>query len=67
MADLFDHDASAVQPETRLVDDLDIDSIDTIDLLAELKQRTGTRIEPVEFREARTISDVIDVIIRFRD
>ena len=63
LTDLFEVDALALQPSARLYDDLDIDSIDTIDLLIELKRLLGRDIDPQAFKNARTIDDVANVII----
>ena len=58
----FDIEAERVKLESRLYEDLDIDSIDAVDLLVRLKQLTGTRITPDAFRSVRTIGDVVDAI-----
>ena len=46
----FDIEAERVKLESRLYEDLDIDSIDAVDLMVRLKQLTGTRITPVVIR-----------------
>ena len=58
----FDIEAERVKLESRLYEDLDIDSIDAVDLMVRLKQLTGTRITPDAFRSVRTIGDVVDAI-----
>ena len=62
LADLFEVDTQDLKPSARLYDDLDIDSIDTIDLLIELKRLLGKDIDPQAFKDARTIDDVANVI-----
>ncbi len=62
LTDLFEVDEYALKPNARLYDDLDIDSIDTIDLLIELKRLLGKNIDPQAFKSARTIEDVANVI-----
>jgi len=62
LADLFEVDTQDLKPDARLYDDLDIDSIDTIDLLIELKRLLGKDIDPQAFKDARTIDDVANVI-----
>ena len=59
---LFEIEESQLSGSARLYDDLDIDSIDTIDLLIELKKVLGKEIDPAEFKNAQTIDDVADVI-----
>jgi acyl carrier protein len=60
---LFEVDEDQLIPKARLYEDLDIDSIDTIDLLIELKRIIGQDIDPQAFREARTLEDVTNIIV----
>jgi len=62
LIDLFEIEEEKLVPEAKLFDDLDIDSIDTIDLLIELKKFVGKDIDADAFVDARTISEVADVI-----
>lgn len=54
--------AEAVQPGTRLVDDLDLDSIDLVDLAVGLEERAGVRLEEEELKAIRTVEDAVAVI-----
>jgi acyl carrier protein len=58
----FDIEPAKVQLETHLYQDLDIDSIDTIDLLVKLQSKIGKRVKPEMFKGARTVQDVVNVI-----
>ncbi len=60
--DTFDIETARVTPEARLYDDLDIDSIDAIDLIVQLKPLLGKRLQPEAFKTVRTIQDVVDAI-----
>lgn len=62
LTELFEVEEDQLIGSARLYDDLDIDSIDTIDLLIELKKVIGKDIDPAAFKNARTIDDVADVI-----
>lgn len=62
LTELFEVEEEQLVGTARLYDDLDIDSIDTIDLLIELKKVIGKEIDPSAFKNARTIDDVADVI-----
>lgn len=48
--------------EAKLYQDLDLDSIDAVDLVVKLQQLTGKKIQPNEFKSARTVNDVIDAL-----
>ena len=44
----------------RLYEDLELDSIDAVDLVVKLQQYTGRKIAPAEFKTVRTVGDVVD-------
>lgn len=62
MVELFEVDESLLGESARLYDDLDIDSIDTIDLMIELKRYVNTDIDAQQFKDARTLGDIVDII-----
>ena len=62
LVEQFEVDASDVQPHAHLYDDLGIDSIDAVDLIVRLKEFTGLRIPPEDFKEVRTVDDVVKVV-----
>ena len=51
-----------MQPESRLYEDLDIDSIDAVDLVVRLKEMTGKKIEPEQFKSVRSVQDVVQAV-----
>jgi acyl carrier protein len=59
LAEMFELDKSELTPESNLYADLDIDSIDAVDLAVKLKQLTGKRMQPEVFKTIRTIADVV--------
>jgi len=62
LSEEFGVDASAVVADAHIYEDLDIDSIDAIDLIVRLKEITGKKIPPEQFKEVRTIGDIVDVL-----
>ena len=62
LAEMFELDAAALTGESNLYADLDIDSIDAVDLAVKLKQLTGKRLQPEVFKTIRTIGDVVDAL-----
>jgi acyl carrier protein len=56
--------AEQLAPEAHLVKDLDLDSIDWIDMAVALEGRTGRELRERELASIRTIQDVVDVIHR---
>ncbi len=59
---LFEINESDIKPEARLYDDLDLDSIDAVDLVVHLQRVTGTKIKPEMFKSVRTVQDIVDAI-----
>lgn len=45
-----------------MYEDLDIDSLDAADLVPTLREITGLKEAPVQFRKVRTVGDVVDTI-----
>lgn len=63
MATLFETRREKVVPDARLNEDLDLDSIDAVDLVVKLQQMTGRRIKPEDYKTVRTVGDVIDRVM----
>lgn len=63
---LFELDASQITPEARLYEDLDLDSIDAVDMVVHLQKRTGKKIRPEDFKAVRTVQDVVDAVERLQ-
>ncbi|MCC7006037.1 MAG: acyl carrier protein [Ottowia sp.] len=58
----FEIDPERVTPTTHLFEELDLDSIDAVDLAIKVQELTGKRIKPDDFKNVRTVSDVIVAI-----
>lgn len=58
----FEIDPARIKPESRLYEDLDIDSIDAVDLIVQLKPLLGRNVRPEAFKAVRTVQDVVDVV-----
>jgi acyl carrier protein len=58
----FEMDEAKVTPEARLYEDLELDSIDAVDLIVQLKSLLPTNIDPEVFKTVRTVQDVVDAI-----
>ena len=58
----FDQDASKLTPDALLVEDLDLDSIDAIDLVVKLQNIIGCKVEPDDFKQIHTLQDMVDAV-----
>jgi acyl carrier protein len=59
MKELFELEPEKVQPGTRLIEDLDLDSLDAIDLAVKVEETTGIALDEKLIRGLRTVEDVI--------
>jgi acyl carrier protein len=58
----FELDAEKLKPEAKLFEDLDLDSIDAVDMVVRLQQMTVLKVNAEDFKQIRTLRDVIDVV-----
>ena len=58
----FKLDADSISPETRLSEDLDLDSLDMVDLILSLAGYTKEKIDPALFKDASTVQDLVDTV-----
>ncbi len=67
MSEMFELAPEDINLDATLREDLDIDSIDAVDLMVRLRNIIGKRINPEDFKNTRTIQDVVDVIYRINE
>ena len=60
--EMFELDKAKITPQANLYTDLDIDSIDAVDLAVKLKHLTGKRLEPDVFKSVRTVQDIVNAL-----
>jgi acyl carrier protein len=66
LVELFELDSEIIVPTARFDDDLEIDSIDTVDLVDHLSRIYERKVSPRDFRAVRTVQDLIDAIDRLQ-
>jgi len=62
LVELFEVDLESISDDSLLYEDLDIDSIDAVDLIIELKSYTGKNVDPEDFSSVRTVGDVVNIV-----
>jgi len=60
LEEMFEVPPEKVSLEARLYEDLDLDSIDAVDLVVRLQELTSRKFNPEEFKSVRTVGDVVD-------
>ncbi len=62
IVDLFEVEESEITLEANLNDELDLDSIDAVDMLVNLQEISGTKVEPEVFKNVRTVNDIVEAV-----
>ena len=62
LSQLFEIDKEEITLESKLFEELELDSIDAVDLVVKLQKNIGKKIMPEEFKQVRTVQDVVDVV-----
>lgn len=62
LTEMFEVPAEAITLEAKLYEDLDLDSIDAVDLVVKLQELTGRKIKPEQFKTVRTVGDVVEQV-----
>ena len=62
LVEMFELEPDEVTLDAHLYDDLDIDSIDAVDLMVRLKDFAGVDVDPEQAKSVRTVRDVADLI-----
>jgi len=60
LVEMFEVPAESITLDAKLFEELDLDSIDAVDLVVRLQDLTGKKIKPEQFKTVRTVSDVVD-------
>jgi acyl carrier protein len=58
----FELSPNAVRPDAQLYAELDLDSIDAVDMVVKMKEYIPGKIDPALFKNARTVGDVVDLL-----
>lgn len=62
LQETFEVDPGIIRPDARLREDLDIDSIDAVDIIVQFRPMVGKRLTPDAFKSVRTLQDVVDAL-----
>lgn len=59
----FEIPEERVTLEARLMDDLELDSIDAIDMAVHIQEMTNVRVDEDALRNLRTVGDTVDLVV----
>ena len=55
-------DENDIKPEANLFQDLDLDSIDAVDIAVRMQKFTDKKLSPAEFKKIQTVNDVVEAV-----
>jgi acyl carrier protein len=58
----FAIEADKIKPEAKLFTELDLDSIDAVDMLVKMKPYCHATLSPEQFKKVRTVQDIADAV-----
>jgi Acyl carrier protein len=58
----FDILSEKITPDARLYEDMELDSIDAVDIVAHLQKKTGKKVKPETFKSVRTVQDIVNAV-----
>lgn len=58
----FEIDPALLKPEASLKDDLDLDSLDAVDMIVAIDHEFGIRIQEEQAKELRILKDIYEII-----
>lgn len=64
LVELFELEPERINLEANLYQDLEIDSIDAVDLIDHIKRKTGKKLAAEEFKAVRSVGDVVEAVYR---
>ena len=67
LIELFEIEPELITLEANLYEELDIDSIDAVDLTVKLREMTGQKVDPDDFLKIITVNDVVDTVVALQN
>ena len=62
LVELFEIESSKISLSSKIYEDLEIDSIDAIDLVDYIKKQTGYKMQASDFKEVKTLGDIVNIV-----
>ena len=59
----FDINEADIKPEANIVTDLDLDSIDAVEMIVKMKPYLNDKIEPEVFKSVKNVEDVVNILV----
>jgi acyl carrier protein len=67
MVSMFELESDSIKLDSHLFKDLDLDSIDAIDMAVKMQDLTGQRVEESALQGLQTVGDIVDLAHNMMD
>ena len=64
MMELLELEENKISLESKIYEDLEIDSIDAIDLVNFMQKKTGYKLMPEDFKTIKTVEDIVNIVAK---
>jgi acyl carrier protein len=65
MAEMFELKMEQLRPDAKLFEELNLDSIDAVDLVVKVQEITGRRVDQADLRRVRTVNDIVEMVEQY--
>ncbi len=62
LSEEFELGIDKLTPDAHLFDDLGLDSLDAVDMLVHIEDKTGVKMDVEQFQKVKTLGDVYDLV-----
>ena len=62
LIEIFEIEPDAITANARLQEDLELDSIDAVDMMVQLQNETGQKVTPEQFETVKTVDDLVKLV-----
>ncbi|TVR45635.1 MAG: acyl carrier protein [Planctomycetota bacterium] len=66
IAEEFELDSAQITPDARLIEDLGLDSLDSVDLIAALEREFKVKCPEAEARNLRTVGEIFEFVAQLQ-
>lgn len=58
----FELSPEKLRPDAHIIDELQLDSLDAVDMLVHLEDKLGKKLDVEKLRDARTLNDIYNLV-----
>lgn len=67
LTDIFEIEPESITSDAKLQEDLNLDSIDAVDMMVQLQESTGKKVTPEQFEKVVVVDDLVSLVQELHD